>query len=215
MKTLSTRSVRLAALLILSTAAIGCQGPLFSAMYMLGYGDTQAEYKGLQGKRVVVVCRPMVELQYSNMNASKMISHEIVALLRKNVSKIDVVDSQKADEWLDSNNTEEFAEIGRAFEADFVLGINLLDFGVYQGQTLYRGKAGYELQVVDCKTGEIVFQKSPDQCVWPSNTGVPTSEKPESQFRQQFVGILAGEIARCFYRFDHREHFATDSMAFE
>jgi len=215
MKTFTCRSAVLAALAALLLVSVGCQGPILTAAYLLGYGDTQAEFKGLKKKRVVVVCRPLVELQYSNMNASKMVTREIVKLLRQHVSKIDVVDPQKTDEWLDSNNAEQYSEIGRAFDADLVVGVDLLDFSVYQGQTLYRGKANYELKVVDCKTGEIVFRKSPDQCVWPPNTGIPTSEKQESQFRRQFVGILAAEIARHFYAYDHRELFAGDSAAFD
>lgn len=215
MKTLPFRSVGWCAALVLLVAAAGCTGPLLTAAYLLGYGDTQAEFKGLKKKRVVVVCRPLVELQYSNMNASKMISRGVVNLLRKNVSKIDVVDSQKTDEWLDSNNSNQYSEIGRAFDADLVIGIDLLDFSIYQGQTLFRGKANYEIKVIDCQTGQIVFQKSPNACVWPPNTGVPTSEKQESQFRQQFVGVVADEIARHFYAYDHREKFAQDSAAFD
>jgi len=215
MKTLTSSSTRLATFVALLVFLAGCAGPLVTGAYLLGYGDTQAEFKGLKKKRVVVVCRPLVELQYSNMNASKMVTREVTRLLRKNVSKIEVVDSQKTDEWLDSNNSDDYAEIGRAFDADMVVGVDLLDFGIYQGQTLYRGRASYEIKVIDCQTGQIVFQKSSNQCVWPPNTGVPTSEKQESQFRRQFVGVLAAEIARCFYAYDHRDEFARDSMAFQ
>ena len=208
-------SARWFVLIALFAVLAGCQGPLLTGAYLLGYGDTQAEYKGLKGKRVVVVCRPLVELQFSNMNASKMITREVAQLLRKNVSQIDVVDSQKTAEWLDSNNSDEYTDIGRAFDADMVVGVDLIDFKVRQGQTLYRGTASYEIKVVDCETGATVFQKSPAPCTWPTNVGVPTSSKQESQFRRQYVGILAGEIARCFYRYDHRENFASDSLAFE
>ncbi|MBN1589000.1 MAG: hypothetical protein JW888_05760 [Pirellulales bacterium] len=215
MKLLTARFAGLATLLTLLVVSLGCTGPLLTGAYLLGYGDTQAEFKGLKQKRVVVVCRPLVELKYSNMNASKMIAREVAKLLRQNVSQIDVVSSQKVDEWLDSNATEEYSEIGRAFEADMVVCIDLLGFSIYQGQTLYRGKASYEVKVVDCHTGEVVFQKSPDQSVWPPNTDVPTQEKQESQFRRQFVGVLAGEIARRFYAYDHRKYFASDPEAFD
>jgi hypothetical protein len=207
-----TRVIALATLLV---ASIGCTGPLLTGAYLLGFGDTQAEFKGLKKKKVVVVCRPLVELQYGDMNASKTLSRQIAGLLRQNVRRIDVVDCQKVDEWLDTNATDDVAEIGRAFEADMVLGVDLLGFGIYEGQTLYRGKANYEIRVVDCHTGEVCFQKSPDQYAWPTNTGVPTSEKQESQFRRQFVAALADEIAHCFYAYDHRERFAGDSAAFD
>jgi hypothetical protein len=212
---LLSHCVRLVALLVLLAIPVGCTGPLLTGAYLLGYGDTQAEFKGLKKKRVVVVCRPLMEQQYGNMNASKMIARDITRLLRKNISRIDMVSSQKVDEWLDSNTMEDYVEIGRAFKADVVVGVDLLGFSIYQGQTLYQGKANYEIKVVDCHTGETLFQKTPKQCVWPPNTGVATSEKQESQFRRQYVNVLADEIARHFYRYDHRNYFASDSMAFD
>ena len=215
MKTSPSHCVRLAMLTVLLAVVAGCQGPLLTAAYMLGYGDTQAEFKGLKKKRVVVVCRPLVELQYRNMNAAKMISREIASQLRRNISGIEVVDNQKTDEWLDSNSFTQLTEIGQAFEADMVVGVDLVGFDVYEGQTLFRGKANYEIKVVDCNTGQIVFEKPSNTCVWPPNTGIPTSEKEESQFRRQFIGVLAEKIAHTFYRYDHRDSFAGDSLAFE
>ena len=159
MKPFALHSASLMALLILMTVSLGCTGPLLTGMYLLGYADTPAECKALKGKNVVVVCRPLVEQQYSNMNASKLISREVAKRLRQNVSRIKVVDSQKVDEWLDANASEDYREIGRAFNADMVVGIDLFAFNIYQGQTLYRGSANYAIKVIDCKTGDLVFDK--------------------------------------------------------
>ncbi|NLE37325.1 MAG: hypothetical protein GX621_04805 [Pirellulaceae bacterium] len=215
MKPIALRFASLMTLLTLVTISIGCTGPLLTGMYLLGYGDTQAEYKGLKGKNVAVVCRPLVEQQYSNMNASKMIAREVAKRLRQNVSRIKIVNSQKVDEWLDANAGDDYVEIGRAFNADVVVGIDLFGFNLYEGQTLYRGTANYELKVIDCETGDVVFEKPPVHSVWPPNTGVPTSEKNEAQFRRQYVGKLADEISRTFHSHDHRTTFASDAAAFD
>jgi len=215
MKPFALHSASLMALLILLTVSLGCTGPLLTGMYLLGYADTPAESKALKGKNVVVVCRPLVEQQYSSMNASKLISREVAKRLRQNVSRIKVVDSQKVDEWLDANASDDYAEIGRAFNADMVVGIDLFGFSIYQGQTLYRGTANYEIKVVDCKTGDVVFNKPSVQSAWPPNTGVPTSDKQEAQFRRQYIGKLADEISRTFHSHDHRTSFAADAAAFD
>jgi len=202
-----------AATLVLATlAASGC-APILTVLYLAGGADTPAEFPGLKKKKVVVACRPMVQLQYRDANVSNSLARQVGQLLRKNVSKIQVVDYAKVEQWLDSNTSDSYVEIGRALDADMVVGIDLLDFSVYQGQTLYQGKANYTIKVYDCTTGELVFDKKPDQSVWPPNSAVPTSEKQESEFRQRFVGVLADEIARRFYSHDPRVNFASDATA--
>lgn len=208
------RCLSLIAVLSMLGVMAGCTTAIFTGAYLLGYGDTQAEFKELKEKRVVVICRPLVELRYSDMNASRVIARDVGKLLRKNVKKIEIVDPQKVDEWLDSHVTEDYAEIGRALKADMVVAVDLLDFGIYLDQTLYQGKTNYDLKVIDCKTGNVAFRKPSNQSLWPPNTGVPTSDKPEQQFRQQYIGVLADEIARHFYAFDHRNYFSVDADAF-
>jgi hypothetical protein len=216
MDRVNPRLARLAivALVAAMIATAGCEGPMLTAMYLAGGMDTPAEFKGLHKKKVVVVCRPLVQLQYSDMNASKLIGREVGTLLAK-YARSNVIDQDKVAEWLDNNTSDDYLKIGRALGAEMVVGIDLVDFDIRQGQTLYQGKARYELKVYDCKTGALVFEKTPDPSVWPPNSGIPTSEKQQSQFRRQFVGILAEEIARHFYSHDPRVNFAGDAAAME
>ena len=209
-----TRRLALLALVTAMVATAGCTGPLLTAMYLAGGMDTPAEFKGLHKKKVVVVCRPLVQLKYTDMNASKLIGAEVGKLLAK-YARSTIVDQAKVAEWLDNNASDDYVEIGRALGAEMVVGIDLLDFDIHQGQTLYQGKADYDLKVYDCKTGSVVFEKSPDPSVWPPNSGIPTSEKQQSQFRRQFVGVLAEEVARHFYSHDPRVNFAGDAATME
>ena len=202
------------ALLALLVATVGCQGPLLTAMYLMGAADTQAEFKGLRKQRVVVVCQPLVQLKCRDMNASKQIGREVGKLLRKN-AKCQVVNHDKVAEWLDNNASDDCLEIGRALDANMVVAVELLDFNIYQGQTLYQGKANYVLKVYDCETGDVVFEKTPDPSIWPPNAGIATSDKQESQFRRNFVAILSDEIARHFYSHDQRSYFAGDAAALD
>ncbi|MBN2023588.1 MAG: hypothetical protein JW809_12455 [Pirellulales bacterium] len=203
-----------AALLVgfLMLAGAGC-GPIMTAMYLAGGADTPADFNGLKKKKVAVVCRPLVQLKYRDMNASSLLARDTGRLLRKNVSKIEVIDHEKVEQWLDNNSAEDHVEIGRALGAEMVVAIDLMHFDIYQGATLYQGKANYTLTVYDCATGEAVYEKTPDQSVWPPNSAVPTSEKQESEFRRRFVGVLADEVARHFYAHDPRVNFAGDAAA--
>ena len=197
-------------------AAGGCRSALFTVSYLLKGSDVEAEYDGLQDKKVVVVCRPVVELAYSDSSVARDLAKQVGILLKANDDDIEVVRQQDVDEWADENMWDEFTEVGKALEADMVVGIDLQDFTIFKGQTLYQGKANVAVRVYDCsQPGEPVFEKVLPQVVYPPNTGVPTHEKPEREFRQRFVEILADQIGRHFYAHDRYADYAKDATALD
>ena len=52
----------MALLMIAALPAIGCQSGLFTAMYLFKGTEVDPDFKDLKGKKVAVVCRPMVSL---------------------------------------------------------------------------------------------------------------------------------------------------------
>ncbi len=204
-----------AALLATLPAISGCASALATAVYLVKGTNEDAEFTGLKEKRVAVVCRPMVELQYRNASVAKDISHQLFLRLKQNVRKIDLVDERKVAEWTDENAWDEYLEIGKALEADLILGIDLEEFSLYQGQTVYQGKATVSLKVYDCKTREVVFQKRIPQVVYPPNRVIAASDVQESAFRRQFVHVLADQIGKLFYPYDRYADFAMDSKLME
>lgn len=194
----------------------GCVNALAGMLYVFKGNNIDAEFNGLRGKKVAVVCRPVVQLQYATGNVSGDIARSIGYLLKKNLGKrVTIIDPDRVAEWTDEHTWEEFTEIGEALEADLVLAIELQDFRLYQGQTLYQGRARGAVKIYDMNNdGEVVFQKSLPQYVYPPNTGIPTSDKTEEDFRRQFVFTLADAIGRCFYSHDASIDFARDAAAF-
>jgi len=205
---------RLLGILVLATtlsSAWGCTSMLFTAAYLLKGNDVPAECDKLKEKRVVVVCRAMVTLQYNLARVDQDLAQEVGNLLRQNVSKIKVVDHRKVAEWMDEHTWEDYVEVGKALNADLVVGIDLEQFSLYKSQTLYQGRANTEIKVYDCHTGKLVFRKRPPEAVYPPNREVQTSEARESDFRRQFVRVLADQLARHFYPHDRYENFAMDA----
>lgn len=197
-------------LLLALLPAVGCSA-MAAAMYVVNGIDMPAEFNGLKEKRVVVVCQPTAMLQYSTTSVSKDLARAVSKRLAANVRKIDVVDQGEVDAWIDENSWEEFSEVGKALDADIVVGIELNHFGLYQGQTLYQGKAVYSLRVYDLTEGtKLVYEKDPPEAVYPPNTAIPTSDKREPEFRRQFVGNLAEQIGRHFYAHDSQADFARE-----
>ena len=95
-----------------------------------------------------------------------------------------------------------------------VVGIDLDQFSLLQGQTLYQGKASIDLAVYDMKHGKRpVYQKMLPQQLYPPNAPIPAAEKSLVEFRRQFLQVLAEQIGRHFYEHDSTADFAIDSAA--
>jgi hypothetical protein len=200
------------AALALVAAVAGCN-IVATGMYVLVGQNVPAEFTGLRGKKVAVVCRPL-DSQYSNDAVAKDLARAVGAQLQENVRRVQVVKQRDVEKWMDENTWEEYVEIGKSLDADLVLGIDLEDFSLDQGQTLYQGRAVLKIAVYDVKTGtEHVWEKNLPQTLYPPTSAIPSTDKPRAEFRRQFVSVLAGKIARHFYDHDSTVDFANDSTA--
>lgn len=192
--------------------AVGCN-MLATTMYVMFGQNVEAEYKGLRGRKVAVVCRPL-ESQYSNDSVAKDLAKGVGVQLQNNVPRVQVVKQRDVEKWIDENTFEEYHEIGKALGADLVLGIDLEEFSLDQGQTLYQGRAVLKIAVYDVQKGrEPVWEKNLPQKLYPPSSAIPASDKPRAEFRRQFLEILAGQISRHFYDHDSTVDFANDSTA--
>jgi len=206
--------LRTALLVAILLPAAGCVSGLATALYLLGADKTEAEFPGLKHKKVALVCRSMTSLQYRDARVAKDLALAVGKLMTINEKKITVIDQQKVEKWADENTWDEYTEIGKAVGAQMVIGIDLEHFDIYEGQTLYQGKANVSINVYDCEHGDkLVFEKNLPQVVWPPNSCVPTSDKQPSQFRREFLHVLADRIGRHFYSFDPRLDYAQDAVA--
>ena len=193
----------------------GCVEVFTTAAYLFNGTDVGAEYPGLKGKKVVVVCRPLASLQFCDTFTPKELATRVGAILAKNVSKINVVDQHKVAAWADEHNWQEYPEVGKALGADIVVGIDLTSFSTYQGPTLYQGKATAAIRVFDLKDEDkVVWQTELPQLLYPHNVAVPSAEKTENDFRSEFTAYLAKRIARYFHSHDAHDDMASDVDAF-
>jgi hypothetical protein len=190
----------------------GCVSALATAAWLVKGNDVDADWTGLKNKRVAVVCRPLVELQYSTGNRSAQeVAVEVGHLLSQRVKKISIVDPRDVAEWTDEHDWDDFTEVGRALKADMVVGIDVEEFSLYQSQTLYQGKARLAITVYDINDGgKEAFHKSIPRVIYPPNRGVDTA-MPEEDFRRRFVAHLADVIGRHFYSHDAQADVALDA----
>jgi len=201
--------VVIAAMAVISPA--GC-GWISLFMYNMNPNDTPAAFKDLQQKRVVVVCRPVAELQFADSSVPRELTRQVGALLVQKVRKIDLVDDREVFQWMDEHSWQKYAEVGKAMKADMVVGIDLERFTLEQGPTLLQGNAAFHIGVYDMADGgKKAFEKSMPRLLYPPHTPIPSSEKSEPEFRRQFIGVLAEQIGRQFYPHDSLDDFANDA----
>jgi hypothetical protein len=204
----------LAAITLFSSS--GCVPQLLATGVYLWEGGNvaPAECNALRGHRVVVVCRPPSSSQYSHADAAQSISQRVSELLVGHVKGIDVVNPSEVDNWLDESDWGDFSELAKAVHAELVVHIELSQFELFKGKTLYQGNAGVAVTVYDMTHhGHQVWSRDLGEILYPVNSGIPAQDKPVQQFEREFVEVVAGAVARNFYKHDPHAAFAIDALA--
>lgn len=192
---------------------IGCVGLASNLMHVVGADMIPAEYEDLEDKTVAVVTLGDGS-QYSNSSATKELSRRVAAILTKEVDGIRLVREDKVEKYRDINgwDTVDFAEIGMAVGADKVVGIELNNYRLRDGATLYRGRADVIVSVIDAATGTTEFVRNLDEFTYPTIAGQYSNETTELKFQKLYFTMLSQEIGRTFHPYDMTDRFAQDSV---
>jgi hypothetical protein len=196
-------------------AAGGCGAMLATGMYVIQGGNTvPPEFDGLKSERVVVVCRPPSSNEYRHAGASRAVSQKVSELLVNNLKNVDVVNPREVDNWLDESDWGDYKELAKAVKAEKVVYIELNDFDLFKGTTLYQGHADVSVTVYDMKNnGRLAWDRHLGELLYPTNSGIPAQDKPEQQFEREFVNVVATRVAENFYKHDANSDFALDALA--
>ena len=212
----SRQLLLLALMACVLVSTTGCLHTLLATgIYMFQGGDVvPAQCDALEGERVVVICRPPSSNEYRHAGAAREIGKRVSLLLKQHVPRADVVSQREVDNWIDEQDWENYKDLGRAVKATRVVYIELDNFDLYKGSTLYQGDTSINLTVYDMNNrGEMIWEKNVGQILFPRNSGIPASDKPLHQFQAQFVDIVSTQVAVYFYKHDPNALFALDAEA--
>lgn len=203
--------------ILLLSSTTGCiQSILATGIYLWQGGNVvPAQCEELNKQRVVVICRPPSTNEYRHAGASRSIGKRVSALLGENVKGIDVVSPREVDNWIDEQDWENFKDLGRAVEATRIVYIELDNFDLYKGTTLYQGDADVHVTVYDMSTreGDQIWSRNVGQILFPRNAGIPSADKSVQEFQDQFVEVVSVQTASLFYKHDPNADFALDAVA--
>jgi len=198
--------------LLLVLMLAGCQSTIFTALYLIKGSDVPPKYDILlKGeKRVAVVPRSAYSNPLELQNAPREIARYVNRLLDENVQnkKLRVVEQPKVETWLDdcNNDFDTFREAGsdKSINADIVIGFNIIGFQIRdpQNASLLQGKCQVEVKAIECATGKVLASETLMIVDPPSVPLHVDNPRVEPQFRTQFMGVVAQQIAALFHHHD-------------
>jgi len=128
--------------------------------------------------------------------------------------KITVAAPAKVDEFIEANGWHEDSagRLGEAVGADYVVVIDVDNYSIHEGATLFKGKSEWTASAYDvAKEGSIVFTKGPSQYSFPKD-GRPSIQTSEREFESFYLARLADHISKQFISYDKLEAFAEDAI---
>ncbi len=187
---------------------------LATGLWIMNPNDQAALYDGLKKSRVAVVCRPHTALALQYYGADRDLAAAVTRKLREQVKDIECVDTDEILDWSDAHQLKSLAEFGKAMQADTVVVIDLSDFKLYQGKSMFQGTASAEIKVFDVAKDHTAYSVEPLEVVYPPENGVPfdlaNQKTAENRFRKKFITVLADQISRNFYAYDSRDAVKID-----
>lgn len=208
-----TRSRKIASWILclgLIPLATGCVGLAAQILYVWKGTSVPAECRDLEYKKVAVICES--EEGYFDQSSVAEVARRIEQNLKKNVKGIKLVPHQEVADWLDSNESSNVdpRTIGKAVKAERLLHVQIKNFSIAEGSTLFRGKATWRAKIYDIEEGgDPIDQSDFADFRHPNNERAQIDQREES-FREEFIFQLARVIARRFHSYDKLDDIASD-----
>jgi hypothetical protein len=189
----------------------GCVGLTVQIANMLGMQMVPAEYAGLRGRRVAVVCQ-VPDNGYGPETASESLAIELERYLRSHVKQVTFVPRHEVNNWLDvhADRLIDYARMGKSLKADKVLLVEFGSFSYRDNATLYQGRADFNITVFDTETGEREYEFTEPDMVFPSDTAYHLTDMSDDKFRRAFIAWIAADIGRRFHMNDFPKQFAKE-----
>jgi len=208
--------------LLVGTAS-GCQIVIGVLMLFQGLPMLDADFEKAtghslteKGKKVIVLCTSPEKAKMEVTSLDVDIIAEVSRRLK--AQEIELVDPNKVATYIDDNggevNESEIKEISKKFKADYVIFIELTDFGCQEANSpgLLRGHAQGRINVItyekhdDINLTKQIYNK-PFDSKYPVHQPVSIEQTSLPVFRKQYLDRVSEEIARMFYKHRPGEEF--------
>lgn len=200
-----------ALLLVVLSSSVGCVSLAANMIGAFKGNNFPVAYKDLEGQSVAIVCSCDTD-----SSVPRSLTNFIEANLNSNIDDIEVIRQAEVERWLDSHGRteEDYYAIGKGVEADKLLAVEVHNFSLNNGATLYRGEADVMVTVYDIPSGgKKVFSREMLEFAYPEIGGRSVTDTSLAKFRGQYLTILAKKVSGLFYPVDVTEGFAIDATS--
>ncbi len=163
------RLFALSAIALIGVNSSGCVRLAANLVHAIKGNDVPAEFTGMQGKKVAVVCATDEGLGADGN--STLVARFVRKLLEEKVEKIDVSSDSDVDQWIlgQKSDLRDYADIGKGLGVDYVIAVNMHNLTLKNGSTLHRGNCDLTVAVYDIKKdGKVAFRKHIGGFAYPS-----------------------------------------------
>ena len=208
----------LALLLVLAVTATlvtttGCIQEMAQLMYVIKGHKVAPAFPGLKEKKVAIVCNSDAAA-FGPDALSVTITKHIGLALATSEDSITIAAPAKVDEYIDANgwHEENAAQLGESVGADYVIVIEVEDYSIHEGPTLYKGRSEWTASAYDvANEGKIAFSNGPNHFAFPE-TGRPSLQTSERVFESFYLSRLCDRISRQFVSYDRMESYADEAI---
>jgi hypothetical protein len=150
---------------------------------------------------VAVVCDAPLKIQYDHPNIHNDVARYVSTAMASN--EILMTDPSVIQSWIDQHpDYDEVSEIGRFFQADYVIEIHIEGFSLYEENSveLLRGRTEAYLTVyemLDDGSGDRIYETEID-FAFPTRFPRSTGDTPYSQFKMEYLTALSDKITWLF-----------------
>ena len=185
---------------------------LSQLIYVLRGHKVDADFQGLANKKVAVICMSDMKA-FGADSLATTVSKTIGLKMQTSIKKIQVVPQDRIEDWMDNNdwNRKDFVKVGRGVGAQMVVAIDISQYSIHEGMTLYKGRSTVRVTVYDVeKGGTVVFEKGPEEYSFPS-TGRPAIQTNDRNFEAVYLAKLTEHISNYFCDHDALDRVAEDA----
>lgn len=202
-------------LCLVALPMMGCIGASAQIMNLIYGPEHPAKCGDLKKKRVAILVNADVT-SFSSKSVDQVLERYISMNLVTKGKDLDikVISTSEVERWRDNHPSDNsnLQSLGEAVDADFVLNVQMEDYDIRLGKTLFKGHCDYHIVLHDVKNDKVAFYETKEEHAFPANGGRDAIGTTEKQFQSQYLLILADEISRNFYPSDPNEQVALDSI---
>ena len=210
-----SRHALLLALVVTATLATttGCIQEMAQLLYVIKGHKMDPAFPGLEGKKVAVVCNSDAAAFGPDALSVTIAKHIGIALVTSE-DEITLAAPAKVADYIDTNgwNEEKAGELGEAVGADYVIVIDVEEYSIHEGATLYKGRSDWTASAYNVANGgQIAFSNGPNHFAFPE-TGRPSLQTSERVFESFYLGRLCDRISKQFVTYDKMDSYADEAM---